>query len=123
MLQAVKFDKFSRALMTPLGMGPRRSSVDIRDDGTVHVRMGWGFRTTFPRSAVVAATPARPARITRGVHGWRGTWLVNGASDGLVELSLQPVQKARVLGFPVRLRALIVGVEDPDGLIEACAVQ
>ena len=53
----IRFDLFSRLLMTPLGMGKGFSRVRI-DGDTVHVRMGWGFRATFPRAAVGAAAAA-----------------------------------------------------------------
>ncbi len=122
----IRFDTFSRLLMTPLGMGRRRSRITITpavDGDTVHVRMGWGFRASFPRSAVVATD--RPTRwvFSRGVHGWRGKWLVNGAGRPLVDIALQPRQRAWVCGFPVRLTHLIVSVDDPDGLVEALRVQ
>ena len=119
---AIRFDRFSRLLMAPLGMGARRSRLTI-EGGTVHVRMGWGFRATFPREAITAAEPARPVLITRGAHGWRGKWLVNGARDGLVHLTLDPVQRAYVMGVPVRLAHLIVSIDDPDGLLRVLAVQ
>ncbi|MDO8390707.1 MAG: hypothetical protein Q7V57_09480 [Actinomycetota bacterium] len=119
---SIRFDLFSRLLMTPLGMGKGFSRVRIAGD-TVHVCMGWGFRAKFPRAAVSAVARAPKVWITRGAHGWRGRWLVNGAGDGLVELTLQPTQRARVLGFPVRLGHLIVSLDDPDGLMEALAVQ
>ena len=59
--------------------------------------------------------------VSRGVHGWRGRWLVNGAGVGLVRLRLDPEQRARTLGLPVRLRELIVNVAEPDALIAALA--
>ena len=118
----IRFDTFSRLLMTPLAMGARRSRLRIEGD-TVRVRMGWGFRATFPRIAVVAAERAPKVRLTRGAHGWRGRWLVNGAGDGLVDITLDPAQRARVVGFPVGLSHLVVSVDDPDGLMEALAVR
>jgi hypothetical protein len=118
----IRFDTFSRLLMTPMGMGRRRSRVRI-DDDTVHARMGWAFRATFPPSAVAATERPARAPLSRGVHGWRGSWLVNGAGRPLVDITLQPVQRARVCGFPVRLSHLIVSVDDPGGLVEALRVQ
>ncbi len=53
---------------------------------------------------------------SRGAHGWRGRWLVNGAGDGLVVIDISPPARARVTGVPVRLRELTVSVEDPDAL-------
>ena len=51
------------------------------------------------------------------MHGWRGHGLVNGAAGPLVAVAIDPPAPARVLGFPIRLRELIVSVEDPDAVI------
>jgi hypothetical protein len=53
------------------------------------------------------------------VHGFAGRWLVNGSGDGIVSLELRPAQRAWVMGFPVRLRTLLVSVQDPAGLVAA----
>ncbi len=108
--------------MTPLGLGRRRSRVTITDD-TVVVRMGWGFRSEFPRSAVAGLQRLDSMVISRGVHGWRGQWLVNGAGRPLLDVTLAPTQRARVCGVPVKLRRLLLSVEDLDGLMEALRVQ
>jgi len=71
--------------------------------------MGWAFRAHFPQSAVANAT-------RRGVHGFAGRWLVNGSGDGILAIDLAATQRARVLGVPVRLRQLLVSVNDPDAL-------
>jgi hypothetical protein len=57
--------------------------------------------------------------ISRGVHGWRGRWLVNGAGRPLVGIDLDPAPRAYVTGFPVRLRRVVVSVADADALIGA----
>lgn len=115
----LRFSRLSGRLMRPLGMGPGVSGVDV-DAGQVRVRMGWAFRARFP-SAVVREVRAgvRMPFPGWGVHGWRGRWLVNGSSRGLVRMRLDPPQRARVCGFPVRLRALWVSAEDPEGLARA----
>ena len=120
----IRFDLFSRVLMTPLGLGARRSRICVEggtaDTGDiVHVQLGWAFRARFPRSAVAAIDRPTRAPISRGAHGWRGRWLVNGAGRPLVDITLEPRQRAWVMGFPVRLVHLIVSVDDPDGLIAA----
>jgi len=119
---AFRFDLFSRILMTPMGLGQRRSGVTITGDD-VMVRMGWGFRSQFPRAAVAGVQRLGGPVISRGVHGWRGQWLVNGAGRPLLELRLEPTQRARVCGVPVKLRRLLLSVEDLDGLMEALRVQ
>lgn len=84
--------------------------------------MGWAFRAKFDRSRV-AGTSLSGKRIplTRGVHGWGGRWLVNGAGDGVVAIDFEPRQRAYVMGFPVSLRQLQVSVEDPPALAAALA--
>src|SRR5215472_12746315 len=109
------YAKLSRALFLP----PEDSYVEVTDD-RVTARMGWAFRAAFDRSRVVRAAPSgKPVRLTRGVHGWAGRWLVNGAGDGVLEIDLAPPQGARVMGFPVTLRQLLVSVEDPAALAAA----
>jgi hypothetical protein len=81
--------------------------------------MGWAltghaqFRTEFSRSAVRSLRRTRNS-INIGIHGWRGRWLVNGAAGPLVALTIDPPAQARLFGLPIRLRELIVSVEDPD---------
>ena len=98
-----------------LGVSPRRSYLELAAD-RVRVRMGWGFCADVPRLSL--RCPRRvPNAISIGVHGWRGRWLVNGAAGPLVAVAIDPPAPARVLGFPIRLRQLIVSVEDPDAVI------
>lgn len=78
--------------------------------------MGWGFRATFPLRAVVSTRVVAQRPISRGVHGFAGRWLVNGSGDGILEIHLDPTQRGYVLGFPVRLRRLMVSVADPMSL-------
>ena len=105
-----------RVLVTP--MGGRQGAVTV-DGDEVTVRYGVGFRATFPRSAIRGVEPWSGRVGGWGAHGWRGRWLVNGSSKGIVRLVLDPEQRARVLGVPVKLRELRVSVDDPDGLLSA----
>jgi hypothetical protein len=66
-----------------------------------------------------AALLGKRVPLTRGVHGWAGRWLVNGAGDGIVVLNLDPLQRGYVMGFPVKLRELRVSVDDPSALATA----
>ncbi len=102
-------------LLIAFGMPPSKAYLDI-DPERVRVRMGVGFRADVPRASV-RAPRRRRNQISVGVHGRRGSWLINGAMGPLVALTLDPPSRARVYGFPVRLRALTVSVDDPDGLI------
>ncbi len=104
--------------MTALASGPGRSGVSL-DDAGLSVSMGMSFRGRAPRSAVRSARTLTQTVISRGVHGWRGDWLVNGAGDGLVEVIFDPPMTGRVLMVPVHVRRLRVAVDDPDGLAVA----
>ena len=89
-------------------------------NSTLHVSMGWGFSADIPLSSVTAAGPKDDRVNAWGVHGWRGRWLVNGSSKGMVELTIDPAVKARVISVPVTLSTLWVSVTDPDALVAAC---
>ena len=107
----ITFESWYRVLSTLLGLPPSSAYVEVEDD-QVAVRMGWAFRSRFPRTAVIAAGPADIRTISRGVHGFGGRWLVNGSGRNLVLMALDPPQRGQVMGFPVRLRELLVSVED-----------
>ena len=106
-------------LSTVFGVGPRHSDVRV-EDGTLHVSMGWGFRATVPLASIGSAEHYTGRITAWGAHGWRGRWLVNGSSRGVVALTIDPPATARVMGVPVTLKELAVSVTDPDALIDAC---
>jgi hypothetical protein len=114
----IRFDAAYRVLSAALLLAPSGSFVEVEED-EVRVRMAWGFRARFPRSAVVSVTEYQRKPLSRGVHGFAGRWLVNGAGEGIVSIDLEPHQRGYVVGFPVRLRNLLVSVEDPAGLTAA----
>jgi hypothetical protein len=101
-------------LFVLLGLSKLSSHIVI-DDDQVAVRMSWAFSTSFPRTSVRSAA-VEPRRVwwAIGVHGWRGRWLVNGSTDGIVWIGVEPQARARVLGIPVRLRTLGVSVDAPE---------
>jgi hypothetical protein len=111
----IRFDPAYRIFSTALFLPPSHSYVEIEGD-QVNVRMRWAFRTRFPRSAVTSITEPDMSPLSRGVHGFAGRWLVNGSGKGIVSLDLEPPQRGYVIGFPVRLRKLLLSVEDPGGL-------
>ena len=83
----------------------------------VSVRLWILFLATFPRDAVAGVRHETKRFISIGVHGGRGRWLVNGAWTRLVTIDLEPRQRARVLGVPVRLRQLVLSARDPEALV------
>lgn len=113
----IRFDRLYGALSTALFMPPSKSYVEVGGD-QVRVRMSWGFRAEFPKAAIRAVSTYERKPISRGVHGFAGRWLVNGSGDGIVTIELEPDQRGFVMGFPVRLRQLMVSVEQPEQLKE-----
>ena len=116
----IRFDSWYKPLATPLGLGPGRSDVSVAG-GVLHVSMGWGFSADIPLASITEAKPASGPFLGWGVHGWRGRWLVNGSSKGVVELTIDPPVQAKICGVTTALRTLLVSVTDPGALIEACA--
>ena len=114
----ISFDNWYRVLSTAMGLSPSRSYVSV-DQEQVEVRMGWAFRSQFPRSSVESGSELDTSPLSRGVHGFGGRWLVNGSGDGIVRLELSPRQRAYVIGFPVRLKSLSVSVSEPSALAGA----
>ena len=104
--------------MAVLGLRPSNSDVVVGPT-EVTIRMGWAFRATIPLGAIASATADDDRVLGWGVHGWRGTWLVNGSSSRIVRIDVEPTVRGRVVGIPVTIRCVRVSVEDPDGLIDA----
>src|SRR6266516_7214008 len=107
----IRFDDWYRVLSTALFLPPSSAYVEV-DGDEVHVRMGWAFRSRFSRAAITSVTEAHGRFLSRGVHGFAGRWLVNGSGRGLLTINLTPKQRGYVMGFPVRLRQLMVSVAD-----------
>ena len=118
MIFALSYNRFMKVLMTPLWSGPRRSWVRV-DGESVRVRMGFAFSAVVPRASIIDASRVEGRVISAGAHGWRGRWLVNGSSRGLVTMSIDPAGHAVVLGFRVSLRQLTLSLEQPDQFLVA----
>jgi hypothetical protein len=114
----ISFDGWYRVVSITVGLPPSSSYVNV-DGEQVQVRMGWAFRSCFPRSVVVSVSESGRRPWSRGVHGFAGGWLVNGSGRGVVSLRMSPPQRAYVLGLPVRLKLLMVSVPDPPALAAA----
>ena len=99
-------------------LGARSAAVEF-DDTRLVVTYGPWFRAALARDTIAAVERDERRTISSGVHGWRGRWLVNGAGVGLVRIRFEPEQRARTIGFPVRLAELVVNVDDPAALIDA----
>ena len=114
----ITFESWYRWLSTVLGLPPSSAYVDI-DGDDVEVHMGWAFRARFRRSDVASAAAVDMRPISRGVHGFGGRWLVNGAGRNILRIELRPEQRARMMGIPLRLDELLVSVSDPAELARA----
>jgi hypothetical protein len=114
----IRFDTWYRLLSSSLFIPPSDSYVEL-DGEDVVVRMAWAFRARFPRSTVASAALLKTKPMSRGVHGFAGRWLVNGSGDGILTLDLNPPQRGYTLGVPIRLRQLMVSVDDPGALTDA----
>jgi len=114
----IKFDAWYAILSSALFLPPSSSYVEVNSE-EVHVRMGWAFRSCFPKAAVALAAETHERPLSRGVHGFAGRWLVNGSAQGILIIDLTPPQRGYVMGFPVRLRQLMVSVAEPVVLATA----
>ena len=111
----IRFGRWA-PLLVACGLTRKRSYLLVGPD-VVRVRMGWAFEADVPRSSIRAARRVGNQALSIGVHGWRGRWLVNGAAGPLVALAVDPATRGRVLGFAIRLRELVVSVDEPDLVI------
>ena len=116
----INFDRWYGGFSRMLGLPPATAYVEVGEQ-EVEVRMGWAFRSRFPRSAVRSISPSAQAPLSRGVHGFGGRWLVNGSSQQVMTLVLNPAQRAYVLGLPVSLSELSVSVADAAAVGAALA--
>jgi hypothetical protein len=115
---AFRYDAWCGWLLGLLGHGRRLSHLDV-DDTQLTVQMGYGFRATIPRTSICNVRPWTGRVWGWGVHGWKGRWLVNGSSNGIVVFDLEPPVPARVLLIPITLRELAVSLEAPDEFVAA----
>lgn len=111
----ISFERWYRVLSTAVGLPPSSSYVLVEGD-EIQVRMGWAFRASFPRAAVTSVAMLDTKPISRGVHGFAGSWLVNGSGRGILSLQIQPSQRGYVMGFPIRLSRLLVSLDEPGAL-------
>ena len=115
---SLRYGTIAKQLLKLVASGPERSGIAV-DDADLAIEMGRSFGGRAPRASVTSVRAVAETVISRGVHGWGGDWLVNGAGDGLVEVLFDPPMKARVLAFPVHVRRLRISVDDPAGLVQA----
>jgi hypothetical protein len=113
----IRYGKPWSWLLTVLLLPARLAYIRV-DGDNVKVRMSWAFRAKFPKADVMEVANFRPV-LSVGVHGWRGRWLVNGANRPIAVIRLSEPGRGYVIGFPVKLRELLVSVDDRDALRNA----
>ena len=106
--------------MVVLGVRQSNSWIDVSDT-EIEVRLGWAFRGSVPRASIRSVEDDASPVWGWGAHGWKGTWLINGSSDNIVRVVIEPPARARALGLPVNLKVLRVSVADPDAFRQAIA--
>ena len=114
----IQFDAWYGVLSSTLLLPPSGSFVEVNGE-EVRVQMGWAFRSRFLKRTIATVTEMHARPLSRGVHGFAGRWLVNGSGQGILTIDLIPVQRGYVMGFPVRLRQLMVSVAEPAALAAA----
>jgi hypothetical protein len=101
-----------------LGLIPSQCRVEL-DEAQLHVCFGWAFTMHAPLADVRGASLDDAPVRAWGAHGWRGQWLVNASSSGIVRIEFEAPAHAHTGGVPVTVRVLRVSVDDPDGLVAA----
>ena len=115
----VRFSPWLRPLFVLLGMAPRRSEVTVGED-SIQVRLGWAFRAEVPIASVRSVSRTPDVWWAVGVHtDMRGRWIVNGSPRGMVAFELDPAVRGRGIGLGVRIRRLLLSLEEPDAFVEA----
>jgi hypothetical protein len=108
------------------GGGPGLSGATV-GAGEIQIRVP-GFTLDIPReSAQSAERSYRNLRGATGVHGGRGKWLVNGAPDGLVDITISPpayTGRSLATGFRrAAVRFLTLSLVDPESFINAVSLR
>lgn len=113
----IRFSPRLSWLFTMVLLGRRHAEVRVTPTELL-VRMGWAFDARIPRTSIRSATHHRDVWWAIGVHtDLHGSWLVNGSATGIVELTIDPPARALGVLFPVKVRRLGLGLEDPDGFL------
>lgn len=118
----LRFDRWFLPLTVPLGLGPKNSELWV-GAGSLHVKMGWAFAADIPLTSITKAEATNARVYAAGVHFGFGRWLVNGSRKGLVALTIDPPEQAKMWKKSMTVRELWVSVTDPDALVTACTAK
>jgi hypothetical protein len=112
------FDCWYRWMAAPLGLGPKRAV--IRMSAThLHIKLGWAFEADIPLTSVAEIRRGQRVIDGWGARGRQGIWVVNGSSNDIVEVAIDPPVDARAARRRVGLHLLRISVSGPYSLIEA----
>ena len=85
----------------------------------IQVRMGPFFRVDIPVERLTSVEVGRPSLWAGiGVHGWKGSWVVNGRIGEAAILEIDPHVRGWICSFPCRVHRLALGVTDPERLVD-----
>jgi hypothetical protein len=116
-------DKITAWMDTLVGRGPGMAGVEV-DSDEIRVRMG-SYKLDIPRRSVRSVSRSQEKlHGTTGVHiHQKGQLLVNGAADGLVDVTIEPPcytsRAPSTMFVKERVNSLLVSLVDPDGFIAA----
>lgn len=103
----LRFDRWFLPLAVPLGLGPKNSELWV-GAGSLHVKMGWAFAADIPLTSITKAEATNARVYAAGVHFGFGRWLVNGSRKGLVALTIDPPEQAKMWKKSMTVRELWV---------------
>ncbi len=114
------FDRLTAFMDGLLGAGPGSAGVEV-DAHEIRILMG-RWKQRIPRASVRSASRSRRnLHGTSGVHASNGQLLVNGTSEGLVELTLEPpcytARTPSTMFVKERVSSVLISLVDPDGFI------
>jgi hypothetical protein len=120
----LRYDRWSRPLLTVLGTGPKRTIIRVAG-GTLHVKFGWMLRIDVPLEDIKFAHLEPKRCWAVGLHQSGDHWLVNGSRHGVVKIALtRPVHPEKTTGsrlflIPGPVRVLYHSLTEPESFVAA----
>jgi hypothetical protein len=112
------FHRWYRWMAAPLGLGPKCASIWMSATH-LHVKLGWAFEADVPLTSVTEIQRGQRVIDGWGARGRQGIWVVNGSSNDIVEVAIDPPIHARAARRRVEVQLLRISVSGPDSLIDA----
>lgn len=115
----ISYNAPSRILMTPLGIGPDKSWIEV-DDTSIRAKLGWSGTVTIARTSIASVERVDniPWWLGYGLHGgFRGMWALNGSNSGAVKLTLNIPASGKVMGIPIHAQTVYFSLEEPEAFV------